>query len=270
MIRSEGDRLTKVIVCSPRNEYFRANDLSAHNITALAERRLAIGQHTFLKNTIRSFGCEVIDLPELTDHPNSVFTRDTTLCTSTGYIRLRMGLTTRTGEEAWMAKALQSLGIEEVASIEAPATVEGGNIILAGEVAFIGQSSRTNAAGVQQVSKILEIMGYEVRSAIVPPPFLHIGGAMSLVGSGHILCCSGIFSGGFFDGFHTTEIPNKMFISGNVINLGNNTVIADIANQRAVLALEQAGIHVLTLDLSEFVKGTGGPSCLILPVDREV
>jgi N-dimethylarginine dimethylaminohydrolase len=32
--------------------------------------------------------------------------------------------------------------------------------------------------------------------------------------------------------------------------------------------LRRAGFRVHPLDLSEFVKGTGGPSCLVLPLER--
>ena len=81
MLRNEGDRLTRVVVCAPRQEYFRVSDLERHNIAQCADRDLAIQQHGALKSEIMQFGSEVLDIPELTNHPNSVFTRDTALCT---------------------------------------------------------------------------------------------------------------------------------------------------------------------------------------------
>ena len=36
-----------------------------------------------------------------------------------------------------------------------------------------------------------------------------------------------------------------------------------------IAKLEDAGTTVHTLDLSEFAKGTGGPNCLIMPVERD-
>ncbi len=44
----------------------------------------------------------MINIPELANHPNSVFTRDTALCTPNGYIKLRLGLESRQGEEEWI------------------------------------------------------------------------------------------------------------------------------------------------------------------------
>ncbi|AZR74653.1 hypothetical protein BBF96_15500 [Anoxybacter fermentans] len=269
MLRNEGDRLTRVVVCSPKIEYFRVDDLKLHNITELSDPAKAIEQHDKLKSTMSEFGCQVIDIPELSNHPNSVFTMDTALCTPQGYIKLRMGLKTREGEEEWMAQHLETLGEPYAGCIEPPGTVEGGDVILAGSVAFVGCSRRTNREGVRQISDLLKRMGYEVRVTTVPEPYLHIGGAMSMIGPERVLCCKGVFPDDFFNGFEKIEVSGDTFISGNVINLGENEVIADIRNKEAIEKLEQANFTIHALDLSEFVKGTGGPSCLIMPVERK-
>jgi N-dimethylarginine dimethylaminohydrolase len=109
-------------------------------------------------------------------------------------------------------------------------------------------------------------MNIEVRSIEVPEPFLHLGGAMSILSPDDVLCCQGIFPIDFFNGFNRIEVPKDNFISGNVISLGNHEVIAEKTNTIAINILKQNGYHIHSLDLSEFIKGTGGPSCLILPV----
>lgn len=269
MLKNEGDMLSRVVVCTPKDEYFRVSNFEIHSITQLADRNRAQKQHDELKSILAGFGCEVIDSPELPNHPNSVFTRDTALCTPRGYVKLRMGLRTRRGEEVWMSQVLDSLGESCAGNIREPGTVEGGDIILAGLVAFIGRSQRTNEDGVKQISALLSAMNYEVRSITVPPPYLHIGGAMSVIGLECVLCCRGVFPDGFFDGFHKIEVSSDTFVSGNVICLGNNEVVADVANVEAVKELERAGFIVHAVDLSEFVKGRGGPNCLIMPVERK-
>ncbi len=269
MLKNEGDKLSRVVLCTPRFEYFRVKDNKAHNITRVADQTKAIQQHDKLKSVLAEFGCEVIDIPELKGHPNSVFTRDTALCTPKGYVKLRMGLPTRRGEESWMAQIMDSLGEPLVGSVEEPGTVEGGDVILAGSIAFVGHSQRTNESGIKQVSRLLNTMGYEVRTAIVPPPYLHIGGAMSIIGPKRVLYCHGVFPDDFFDGFDVVEVHNSTFISGNVICLSDNEVIADAANYETIGKLRKAGVIVHVIDLSEFVKGTGGPSCLIMPVERK-
>ncbi|MFQ6069214.1 MAG: dimethylarginine dimethylaminohydrolase family protein [Candidatus Aminicenantales bacterium] len=268
MLTNEGHRLARVVVCSPGKEYFGVSNLKAHNILEKADPQKAGEQHKRLKTVIAEFGAEVIDADELGGHPNSVFTRDTSLCTPQGYIHLRMGLATRRGEEEWMAEILDGMDEPQAAKIHPPGTVEGGDIILAGGVAFIGHSRRTNKEGVLQVSGMLKKMGYEVRIAAISPPHLHLGGLMSLVGEEHVLCSRGFFEDDFFRGFDLIEVECEMFVSANVICLGEGELIAEVSNTIAVEALEKRRFKVHTLDLSEFIKGQGGPSCLILPVSR--
>ena len=269
MLKNEGDQLRRVVVCTPRSEYFNVSDLKAQNINEVADTDATIRQHDTLKSTMEAFCCEVVDVPELSGHPNSVFTRDVSLVTPRGYIKLRMGLEARRGEETWMADVLESLDIPFVGEIALPGTVEGGDVILAGTVAFVGQSSRTNEEGIRQLSALLADMGYEVRTVPVKRNFLHIGGVMSAVGPERIVCCREDFSEGFFRGFDTVDVPWDGPSSGNVICLAENEVIANPAeNMETIRMLEANGVNVHAVDLSEFRKGAGGPTCLILPVDR--
>lgn len=268
MLRSEGDRLRRVVVCSPGQEYFGVDDLKAHNIGERANPEQAKEQHDLLKSTIKTFGTEILDVDELKSHPNSVFTRDTSVCTPQGYIQLRMGLESRRDEEEWMAHTLERSGEPPAGIIQSPGTVEGGDIILAGSVAFLGLSNRTNRNGVYQISSLLQNMGYEVRTVSIPPPHFHLGGLMSLIGPRQVLCCQRFFDKDFFKGFDLVEVDYQMFVSGNVICLGDGELIAEASNAAAIEPLEKQGYKVHALDLSEFLKGQGGPSCLIMPLER--
>jgi dimethylargininase len=210
----------------------------------------------------------MVKLQELAGHPNSVFARDAGLVTPHGYIKLRMGLRTRRGEEDWMASTLSSLGLPCAGKIEKPGTVEGGDVILAGDVAFVGLSERTNRSGVRQLSRLLMRMDFEVRTLSLSLPHLHIGGAMSVIGPKTVVCCRQVFPHGFYDGFEVVEIPCPEASSANVIALGNRGVIVEQGCPGAARALRKAGFTVHLVDLSEFVKGRGGPTCLIMPLER--
>ncbi|MFC2102308.1 dimethylarginine dimethylaminohydrolase family protein [Bacteroidota bacterium] len=255
-----------LITCSPGPAYFGVSNLKHHNINQLSDSERAVGQHLELVKTIEHTGTKVINLKEMPGHPNSVFTKDTACCLPQGYVRLRMGLPSRNGEEQWMADTLESFGKPMLFSIEPPGMVEGGDVILAEKVAFIGHSSRTNRAGTEQLGTFLKKFGYAVRNVQVPAPFLHLGGTMTLVAPDTILCVGRLFPDPLLKGFHVIEVPNTGFISGNVIPLPDRQIIADQANTSAVNTLADNGFELFSLDLSEFVKGTGGPSCLILNV----
>jgi dimethylargininase len=268
MLRDESERLRKVVVCTPGYEYWNASsDLERHNIGALGRPEMAINQHDTLKTTLKQFSAEVIDVAELVDHPNSVFTRDTALCTPRGYIKLRLGLESRQGEEEWMAHILEGLGEICVGEIEAPGTVEGGDVVLAGSVAFIGYSIRTNKEGISQLSRILEKMGYEIRVIEIPKTILHLDKVLMVLGSGKLLYCNELVSERDIDGYFGIGVTCGGETTANIICLGDGELIVNRSNSSVIARLEAENFLVHDLDLSEFAKGMGGPNCLIMPVE---
>jgi len=254
------------ITCTPGQAYFGVRDLESHHITSLPEPWQALEQHCGLIRTMEQSGARVVNLVEMPGHPNAVFTRDTAVYTPHGAIMVRMGLPSRRGEEQWMTDELARLSIPVIGQIDNPGTVEGGDVILANNVAFIGHSSRTNRHGIYQLAIILRRLGYSIRTAKVPAPYLHLGGAMTLVAPETILTVKGCFPEDLLSGFRLIEVPIRDFITGNVIPLPHRQIIAEQSNQVAITRLQADGFTVFPLPLREFVKGTGGPSCLVLPL----
>lgn len=268
MVKNEGDVLKKAMVSTPLREYYNVKNPEDHNIYEVADRQRTMVQHEVFKETLRNFGVDVVDIEELPGHPNSVFTRDAALVTSEGYIKLRMGLKTREGEENWIGEALEERGIPLFGEIEPPGTVEGGDVILAGKVAFLSLSPRTNKEGAEQLSGLLKRIGYEVRVCHLKPPFFHIGSLMSMVGPETVLFCRGNFDKDYFRGFKTIEIDCGEYPGGNVLCLGKGEVVVSMSNRKAVEALYREKYIIHAVDLSEFEKGAGGPTCLVLPLER--
>ena len=263
----DGLRLKKVIVVPPEKEYFNVENLKAHNIMERADVEKAKKQHAKLRELMRSAGADVIKFSELKGHPNSVFTMDTSLPLGDAFVQLRMGLTTRRGEDEWMSEILKNMGLEKIGEIKEPGTAEGGDLIPAYPYFFIGLSRRTNREGAEQLKRILERLGYEIRLIPVAEMHLHLGGAMTLIGEDRILACKSI-PRELLRGFEVIYMDCRTFITGNVINLGEERVIVEERNAEARYKLEKIGYEVFPLNLSEFVKGSGGPSCLILAIER--
>jgi dimethylargininase len=257
-----------VVVCSPEIEYFKVDNFEAHNIKEAADRELAIKQHAEMRTTLERFGSEVIDIDELPGHPNSVFPRDMAVATPEGYIKLFMGIATREGEEELMASALDSLGEPCAGEITTPGTVEGGDVILCGSVALIGHTQRTNKEGIRQLSEILQRMNYEVRVTDIPDSYLHLDQTIGVLGPERLIHCSAMFPDELFQGFEAIPFFCGEF-NVNFICLGPNSILAPTANLGVIRRAEALGLNVHVVDLSEFWKGTGGPNCLIMPLERK-
>ncbi|MBN1272742.1 MAG: amidinotransferase [Candidatus Aminicenantes bacterium] len=267
MVKNEGDRLERVLVCSPMTEYFSVDSAEKHNIFEIADMATAVKQHEALKNTIKNFGAKIINIEEMPGHPNSVFTRDMAISTPHGYIKPRMGIRTRRGEEDWIAKFLDDMGVSCVGRIEEPGTVEGGDVVIAGHVAFVGLTQRTNFDGVIQISELLEKMEYEVRPIVLPSFCLHLDQVLGILGPEMIICCTHLFTDDYFKGFEVIHVACRNH-NVNLICLGESEIIAPAENPELIHITRQAGIHVHEVELSEFAKGAGGPNCLILPIKR--
>lgn len=268
MLFSEADRITRVIVCSPREEYYRLENLKAHNILEVADRKTAMAQHDQLKKLLADFGAEVIDPPELVDHPNSVFTRDASMVTPQGYIELRPGIESRLAEGRWLAGVLDELVVPRAGEIVAPGAVDGGDVVLFGKIAFVGLSHRTNWAGCDQLTKLLTPMGYQTRPVALPNRILHLDKVLMPFRPDKLLVCTDIVDKSVLEGVDHLPIEFGDTSNANIICLGAGEVIVGDDNQGALEGLADQGLTIHRLPISEFSKGVGGPNCLIMPVER--
>jgi dimethylargininase len=269
MLRSEADRLTRVIVSTPVREYTNVENLKAHNILEPPDQKTAVQQHALIKETMQAFGAEVLDVPELEGHPNSVFTRDAALCTPEGYVYLRPGISTREKEGDWMAAVLEDIGEPCVGRITAPGSVDGGDVVLTSEVAFVGLSQRTNEEGIRQLSHILGQMAYETRTVILPSSVLHLDKVLMPVRPGQLLVSRNVVSDTSLKGFNCIDIEFSVSTTSNIICLGVGEIIVGSSNEGAILKLEKEGLKLHVLNISEFSKGDAGPNCLIMPLERK-
>ena len=167
-----------------------------------------------------------------------------------------------------MAGILNELGETCIGKIEAPGTVEGGDVVLAGSAAFIGHSIRTNEEGIKQLSRFLRKMGYEIRVIEIPETILHLDKILMVLGSGKLLYCSEFVSERDIAGYYGIDVHCGGEITANIICLGDGELIVNRSNSDVIARLEAENFIIHDINLSEFAKGMGGPNCLIMPVER--
>lgn len=90
---------------------------------------------------------------------------------------------------------------------------------------------------------------------------------MSVIAPDTVLAVQSVFPADLFKGFTVLDVSYGDFISGNLITIGDEEVISNVHNIEGNILLTKNGFKVHEVDLSEFVKGTGGPSCLILHLE---
>src|SRR5262245_32632704 len=141
-------------------------------------------QHRRYEECLEKLGCTLLRLPEAPEQPDSVFVEDTAVVVDEIAITTRPRTAPRREEVEAVAAALAPH--REVLRIEAPGTLEGGDVLRIGRRVWVGLSSRTNREGVAQLRAALEPRGYRV-VAVPVSGCLHLKTAVSQASEGVVL-----------------------------------------------------------------------------------
>ena len=237
-------------------------------LTHLAREPIDIGrarvQHAAYEDALRGLGCRVERLPARPDLPDAVFVEDTAVVVEELAVITRPGAASRRAETGSMAEALAAY--RTVKTLDAPATLDGGDVLRMGRRLFVGQSRRSNEAGVASLRRALEPFGYTV-TAVDFGGCLHLKSAVTEVAPGMLLVNPAWVAPGLFGAARVVEVdPQEPFAANGLPVAGS--VVFPTAFPRTALRLEEAGLRVVTVDLSELAKAEGAVTCccVLFPV----
>jgi len=257
---SGSGRFTHAIV-RPPGANFAAGITTSGGAPDLA---LALEQHAAYVAALRSLGLAISELAPDPDFPDGTFVEDAAVLTPLAAIVTRPGATSRRGETATVRAALTHR-FRTVLSIEAPGTVDGGDVCETSTGFLIGLSARTNANGAGQLAEHLAGLGY--RSTLInmqaAAGLLHLKSGISDLGDGRLALGAGLDPALFGGHYQIVPVPAQESYSANCVRVnGRVLVAAGFPKFRA--ALERLGLEPLLLEVSEFRKMDGGLSCLSL------
>jgi dimethylargininase len=159
----------------------------------------------------------------------------------------------------------------EVVEIAEPGTLDGGDVITYGQRVAIGISARTNEAGARQLAAAVQRIGY--RAFLCPvDDRLHLASAVTPIGARRLIGTASGFASLDAAGRQVAPddverlvIPDDQVAGANVLAIGGRCFIAR-GSPGAVEALRNAGESVVEVELDEFLRADGGPTCLVAPV----
>ena len=217
----------------------------------------ATAQHHAYECALQSLGCKLERLPVAPSQPDSVFIEDTAFVVDECAVIARPGAPSRRAETSMVADALRPY--RRLAPIEAPATLDGGDVLRIGRRVYVGVSTRTNAEGIRQLSATLEPLGYSVESVVVRE-CLHLKTAVSALGDEQLLLNPRMVDGTAFRGAPWIEIDPAEPFAANVICVGDSVLCpANAPGTRR--RLETHGYDVVAVDASELAKAEAGLTC---------
>lgn len=218
----------------------------------------AQAQHDAYCHALQSLGCEVIRLPAEAQFPDSVFVEDVALAFDEVVIATRPGAQTRRDEGAAVLEVLGSL--RRLLRIEAPGTLDGGDVLRIGTRVFVGVSARSNAAGRAQLRELLAPHGYMVED-IATRDCLHLKSAVTQVADDAVLVNPAWLENvAAFAGYRQIEVDPDEEHAANAVRIGDALLYPDCF-PRTLARLQSAGIAVTTVDVSELQKAEGAVTC---------
>jgi dimethylargininase len=220
----------------------------------------AVKQHQAYEELLRQLGLRVISLPAEPDLPDAVFVEDAAVIVDEIAVMTLMGAESRRGETESLARVLSRY--RPLKFMEAPATLDGGDVMRIGRTFFVGASSRTNAEGISQLRDILSPYGYQVKEVEVKG-CLHLKTGCTYVGRNSILVNRSWIDAAQLEGFDLIDVPATEPTAANAL-LIEDVVIIPSSFCQTKAALEGRGFNVRAIDVSELQKAEGGVTCTSL------
>jgi dimethylargininase len=221
-------------------------------------------QHRGYVSALRGLGCDVIELPAEPGLPDSVFVEDTAFVLPEVTVITRPGADSRKPETESIIRALSPY--VELVRVREPATVDGGDILVLGKKIYLGCSTRSNPAAIDQLNGLLQAYGYEVMGVDLQD-CLHLKSAVTRLDDQTLLINKNWVDTGHFAEFDLVEVDPIEPSAANCLPI-KDAIIFPTAFPKTRARLEERGHKVIVVDVSELAKAEGAVTCcsLIIPV----
>ncbi|HXQ91196.1 MAG TPA: arginine deiminase family protein [Acidimicrobiales bacterium] len=208
-------------------------------------------------DVVTDAGWQTVVVPPVSQCPDGVFIEDPVFVYKDVAVVTRPTMPSRRSEVAGIEESLAPLGYQ-VETIEAPGTLEGGDILSVGDDVYVGLGGRSNAEGIGQLRAILQSRGATV-TAVAMGPALHLKSALTALPDGSFIGYEpALVDPGRFPAFH----PVPELQGSNVVLLGGNKVLMAANCRRSAALVAGIGFEVVPVDISEFQKREGDVTCL--------
>lgn len=224
--------------------------------------QLALTQHQDYIDALRQCGVDVSILPANADYPDACFVEDVALLTANIALLTRPGALSRQGEVALIEPIIHHFYGHKQHKIQAPGTLEAGDVLRINNHFYIGLSERTNLDGAEQMLQVISNAGY-TGSTIPLIEFLHLKTGVSYLDKNYVLVAGELVNHPAFSHLNQIIVEPDEAYATNCIYV-NGRVLLPAGFPKIAKTLSDLGFSILPVDVSEFQKIDGGLSCLSL------
>jgi dimethylargininase len=234
-----------------------AEGLVTHVERVPVDRELAVRQWEGYVRALRESGWQPVEVPSQEDCPDSVFVEDAVVVYGATALICRSAAPSRLPETPAVEEAVRALGCA-VHRVEAPGTLDGGDVLKSGETVYVGVGGRTNEEGVRQLRAAFEPLG----ARVVPVPLtgvLHLKSAVTALPDGTVIGLPRLAPDtSYFPRFR--PVPEEA--GAHVVLLGEDRLLMAASAPRTAELLSGLGYEPVPVDIGEFEKLEGCVTCL--------
>ncbi|MBC7278020.1 dimethylargininase [Nocardioides sp.] len=190
--------------------------------------------------------------------PDSVFVEDTMVVFADLAVISRPGAPERRPEIDAAEAAVRARGYR-IAHIEAPGTLDGGDVLKHENTVWVGEGGRTNADGIAQLRALLSPLGAEV-VAVPVSKVLHLKSAVTALPDGTVIGHEPLVDDPSVWGARFLPVPEES--GSHVVVLDDDTLLMATSAPLTRAMFEERGYTVVAVDISEFEKLEGCVTCL--------
>ena len=223
----------------------------------------ATAQHAAYERELAAAGYRIARVPAAPDLPDAVFVEDTAIVLPELAVVTRPGALSRRPELDAVAAVLSEL--RPLAYVEAPGTLDGGDVLVIGRTVFVGDTARSNRDGAHQLERILAPRGYAVQRVPVDG-CLHLKTAVTRVAEETVLLNPEWVEPHRFDAYRAIHTDPLEPYAANVL-VAPDRVLVSAGHPRTGERLARLGATVVPIDVSELEKAEGGLTCCSILVD---
>ena len=243
---------TKALVREPGDTY--TSCISSHPQHHTVDLNKARAQHARYCDVLADLGLEVIRVPRDDRHPDACFVEDNAVVFGDKALICRMARETRRGEQPGVAAVLEEY--VKIKWAEAPATIEGGDVVHLGDRLICGVTERTNLEG---VSQLRDWLGVSV-DTIDDPGIMHLKSYVTSLGRGRVVSTRKYSTHPALEGLEVLVIPEGEEYAADTLTVGD-TVLMPAGYPRSHEMVRAAGYEVIPMDVGEIEKCDGALTC---------
>jgi dimethylargininase len=229
----------------------------------------AADQHAVLRKTLSYLGVELVSTEARGEDAYEVSAADAAVVFSDGAMLMRPSSLSRRGEADRMRAEFDRAGVAVTGQIPAPGLLDGSDVVLAGDTAFVGVGRRGNEFAREAFAQTASARGYKMVEVKLAPDAPSLSAVVSVVAKDTVVLGGEKADATAFAGFKTIVLEKGEELAAGVLCLGERHVLADVRYRTALGAMRRAGLHVESIDLYEFGKIGLTPSMLVLALKRE-